>query len=277
MKVKIVSDSSSNVLSMKEIDYTSVPLKILTGDKEYVDDENLDVYQMVMDLQGHKGKTGTSCPNVAEWLDAFGDAEIVYGVSITSNLSGSYNAAMQAKQIYEEQYPERRVHIFDSLTAGSELLLIMEKIRQCVKDGMDFETTIQEVNAYMSHTHTLFMLESLQNLARNGRVNHAVATAAGLLGIRIIGKGSDVGTIEPIHKSRGEKKAIVTVYNSMKDHGYAGGKVRISHCFNEGAVDALIGKIRAEYPDADIEIGVCTALCSFYAEKGGLIVGYEGA
>lgn len=277
MKIKIVSDSSSNVLTMKGMDYTSVPLKILAGEKEYVDDENLDVYQMVLDLHEFKGKTSTSCPNVAEWMEAFGDADVVYGISITSNLSGSYNAAMQAKQIYEEKYPERKVHIFDSLSAGAELQLVLEKIAECIKEGMEFEETVQQVNAYMTKTHTLFMLESLQNLARNGRINHAVAAAAGILGIRIIGKASSVGTLEPIHKSRGEKKAITTLYSSMKDHGYAGGKVRIAHCFNENAAKSLAEKIYAEYPNAQIEIVLCTALCSFYAEKGGLILGYEGA
>lgn len=277
MKIKIVSDSSSNVFSMKEIEYTSVPLKVLAGEKEYVDDGMQDISQMVEHLRTFKGKTSTSCPNVAEWMDAFGDADIIYGVSITSNLSGSYNAAMQAKQIYEEKHPDKKVYIFDSLSAGSELKLILEKILECVKAGLGFEETVQEVTAYMTHTHTLFMLESLQNLARNGRVSHAVATAAGILGIRIIGKASDVGTIEPIHKCRGEKKAISTMYNSMKECGFDGGKVRIAHCLNEEAAEALAGKIHADYPDAEIEIISNTVLCSYYAEKGGLIVGYEGA
>lgn len=277
MKIKIVSDSSSNVFSMKEVEYTSVPLKVLAGEKEYVDDGMQDIAQMVEHLRTFKGKTSTSCPNVAEWLEAFGEAEIVYGVSITSNLSGSYNAAMQAKQIYEEKYPDRHVYIFDSLSAGSELKLILEKIWECVKVGYGFEETVQEVTDYMTHTHTLFMLESLQNLARNGRVSHAVATAAGILGIRIIGKASDVGTIEPIHKCRGEKKAISTMYSSMKECGFDGGRVRIAHCLNEAAAESLAGKIHADYPEAEVEIISCTVLCSYYAEKGGMIVGYEGA
>ena len=95
MGFRIVSDSSSNVLSMGGLNYTTVPLKIVT-EKEYVDNTALDLDGMMEDLRNHKGKSGSSCPNVGEWLEAFGDAEEIFCVTISRNLSGSYNAAMQA-------------------------------------------------------------------------------------------------------------------------------------------------------------------------------------
>jgi len=129
----------------------------------------------------------------------------------------------------------------------------------------------------MKHTHLLFTLRSLNNLARNGRVSPAVAKLAGVLGIVVVGKASDEGTLQQMHKCRGEKRAIETLYNEMKAHGYAGGKVRIGHNFNLPGAQQLCDVIRADYPQADIEIELSSALCMFYAEQGGLMVGYEDA
>ena len=95
MSFKIVSDSSSNVLSMGDVNYTTVPLKII-AEKEYVDDAALDLAGMMEDLRNHKGKSGSSCPNVGEWLEAFGDAEEIFCVTISKNLSGSYSSAQAA-------------------------------------------------------------------------------------------------------------------------------------------------------------------------------------
>lgn len=274
MKIKIVSDSSSNILEMKGIDYTSVPLKIIVGEKEFVDDKELDIKNMIATLAAFNDKTSTSCPNSAEWLEAFDDVDIVYGFSITSNLSGCYNAAMQAKMMCEEERPDVKIHIFDSLSVGPEVQLLMEKLIEFINAGLGFEETVEKMNEYMTHTHLLFSLESLANLARNGRVSPLVAKAAGLLGIRLVGKASDVGTLEPISKCRGEKKAIAEIIKLMKEHGYKGGPVRIAHCYNEGAAAALKEKIIADFPDAEIQLLLCTGLCSYYAEKGGVLVGY---
>ena len=166
---KIAADSSSNVLAMPGTDYASVPLKI-RAEKEYVDDANLDVAGMVADLRVYKGKSGSSCSNVGEWMEAFGDAEEVFGVTITKHLSGSYNAARQAAESYMEEYPGRKAFIFDSLTAGPGLMMIVEKIRECEAAGDDYETTKEKVLDYHNHCHTLVLLESMMNLARNGRV-----------------------------------------------------------------------------------------------------------
>ena len=129
----------------------------------------------------------------------------------------------------------------------------------------------------MNHTHLLFTLRSLNNLARNGRVSPAVAKLAGVLGIVVVGKASDEGTLQQMHKCRGEKRAIETLYKEMKRHGYAGGKVRIGHNFNPAGAQQLCDMIHAEYPQADIEIELSAGLCMFYAEVGGLMVGYEDA
>lgn len=273
---KIVADSSANMYSFDNVPFSFVPLKIITSAEEYTDSPELDLQNMVEEIRQTKGTSGTSCPNVFDWVEAFEGAENIFAITITSNLSGSCAAAMQAKADYLEQHPEAKVHIIDSLSAGPELRLIAEKLRELIQAGKEFESIVSEITEYQKQTHLLFSLESLTNLARNGRVSPAVAAIAGVLGIRVVGKASDEGTLEQLHKCRGEHKALAAIYKEMKAHGYAGGKLRIAHCFNPNAAEALKLAVLAEYPAADIQIEPTTALCSFYAEVGGLMIGYEG-
>ena len=276
MSIKIVSDSSSNVFSLAGVDYTTVPMKVIAGEQEYIDTPALNLRGMVDDLKAYKGKSGSSCPNVQEWLDAFGDAEEVVGVTISKNLSGSYNAAKQAAEEYMEQHPGRKAFIFDSLAAGPQQIMVAEKLRELVLEGHDFETIREKVLDYHNHTHILFCLESMTNLARNGRVNPAVAKIAGALGIRVVGdvKG---GLITPVHKPRGEKKATAALVEMLAERGfYDGALIRIAHCFGESNAKALQTAVLARWPNARFIIEPTTALCSFYAEAGGLMIGFEG-
>ncbi len=276
MKYKIVADSSSNLFHLADIPFSYAPLKIITSEKEYVDTPELNLLEMTDDLLTVKGKTGTSCPNVHEWLEAFEGAENVFVVTITSNLSGSCAAAMQAKEYYMNANPGAKVCVIDSLSAGPEMAMLVEKLREYILAEMSFEEIETAIFEYLKQTHLLFSLQSLVNLARNGRVSPAVAKVAGVLGIRVIGKASDVGTLEPMHKCRGEKKALESIFAEMKAHGFSGARVRISHCFNLESANQLKNMILAKFPGSDIIITECTALCSYYAEKGGLLVGFEG-
>ena len=275
MNYRIICDSSSN-LRPAQAHLATVPLKIVTDKKEYTDDETLDVASMLLELESYKGRSGTSCPNVADWLEAFGDAEFVFTVAITSNLSGSYNASVQAKEAYEEEHPGRRVCCLDTLSTAGEMVLIQEKLEELIAQGLSFDEVERAIREYMHHTHLSFMLERMDNLAKNGRVSPIVAKACGILNIRIVGCASDVGTLQPDHKCRGTKKALETIVKDMVEKGYHGGKVIIDHVYNPDAAAALKEKILAQFPDADVRIGLCGGLCCFYAEQGGLLVGYEG-
>lgn len=276
MKTRIVADSSCNIYEMEGVDYAYASLKIVAGENSYTDEKDMDLMEMIDGLKAHKGPSHTSCPNVADWLAAYEGADEIYCVTMTSNLSGTYNAASLAKNQYIEEHPEAKIYILDSLSTGPEMQIIMEKMKECILAGKSFEEISAEIDAYAKKTHLLFSLESLDNLAKNGRVNPLVAKAAGVLGVRVVGKASDEGTLQQLHKCRGEKKAVVKLYEEMKEHGYAGGKVRLAHIYNEGIADSLANMIRADYPDADIQKLQCGGLCTFYAEKGGMLVGYEG-
>ena len=273
--IKIVADSSADLIIPPSAAFAYSPLKIVTAQKEYIDDESLDVLQMVNDLHSYKGRSSSSCPNAADWLNAFGDAKEIICVTITATLSGSYNSAMLAKKMYEEEDSSRKVHVINSLSAGPELMLIIEKLQEFIGNGMEFDAICEKIDKYTKHTGLLFMLESLKNLANNGRVSPVVAKMAGLLGIRLVGKASEVGDLEPLDKCRGEKKALKTIFSRLKELGYNGGKIRIAHCFNEGAAKQLKEKIEASFKNAKIKLYNTRGLCSFYAEKGGMLIGFE--
>lgn len=274
-KVKIVADSSSDVLFLNGFDFGSAPLKIITEEKEYVDNDKLNVADMVNDLLKYNGKSSTSCPNTSDWLSVFGQADYIFCITITAALSGSYNSACLAKKMYEEMYPDKRVHVINSLTTGPEMRLIIEKIEELIGQEDDFEVICEKIDDYMKNTGLLFMLQSMKNLANNGRVSHIAAKMAGVLGIRALGKASDAGTLEMLEKCRGEKKSLEAIIEQMKNLGFNGEKVRIAHCLNEEFGLQLKEKLIEEYKNIDIELYNCRGLCSFYAEKGGILIGFE--
>ena len=271
--VKIVVDSSANIKELSGVSFACAPLKIVTSEKQYVDTKELDVHEMVKDLYSYSGKSSTSCPNTNDWMSAFGDAEEIICFTITSALSGSYNSACTAKQLYEDMYPDRRLLVVDSLSAGPEIAMMAEKAAQMISDGMGLDEIEKGLSEYK--TELVFVLESMKNLANNGRISKLAAAAAGILGVRAVGKASDQGTLEMLSKSRGTSKALADMIGHMKDMGYNGGKVRIAHCLNPQAANHLKGRLETLYPKADIMIEECRGLCSFYAEKGGMLVGFE--
>ncbi len=275
MKYKIVSDSAADLLAIDQAPFASVPLHIIIGSREFIDDEAVDLAQMEEALSAHKGRSSTACPGVDDWLRAFGDADAVFCVTITSALSGSYNSAMSARQQYEERYPGRLVHVIDSLSAGPEMVLIVEQLQELVLSGATPEIIRTEITDYTRHTRLLFSLETLRNLANNGRVSPAAAKLAGILGIRVVGQASDQGELAMLNKCRGEQCVLSSLLKYMKELGYQGGKVRISHNGNGKMAAALAAQIRALFPNPDIRIYAARALCSYYAEKGGILVGLE--
>ena len=250
MKSKIIVDSSANVYELPDVGLAQM-------------------------MRTYKGRTSTSCPNISDWLTAYEGADEVYVVTITGTLSGAYNAALLAGEEYEQNHEGARVFVLDSLSTGAESRLLVERLAALIKAGKPFDTVCEEIRAYHEHTHLLFALESLANLARNGRVKPAVAAVARMLGIRVIGQASDAGDLEVLCKTRGEHGALERMVLEMKSHGLTNGRVHIDHCCNAAAAERLKHMVHAVFPEAKVEVGTCGALCSYYAEYGGLMVGYE--
>ena len=276
MSIKIVSDSSSNVYTLEGANYSTVPMKVIAGDREFIDTPDVNVAEMVAFLRDYKGKSGSSCPNVQEWLDAFQGEDDVFALTISGGLSGSYNSACQAAELFMSENPGRKAFVIDTCSAGPQQILIAEKLRDLIHAGLDFDSIREQAIDYCNNTHILFCLESMLNLARNGRVSAAAATIAGLLGIRGVGDVRD-GQITTVAKPRGAKKATQTLVSMIKERGfYDGATLRIAHCFGEEQANALIDAVKAEFPNTCAIVEPTGALCSFYAEQGGLMIGFEG-
>lgn len=274
MSIRIVSDSSSDVFDVPGIDYTTVPLKVMFGSTEYVDEAGVDCEKMMLDLQGHTGPSTTSCPNLKEWLDAFEGYDEIFCITISSGLSASYSTAIMASQEYKSTHPEAKLHVFDSLATGPVLHLIIDKLSEGIRAGKTYEQIKEETVAYQKSIRILYALASLNNLARNGRVNATVARVISALNIRIIGDASDEGQVNILHRCRGERRSINAIVAEMQARGFAGGTVHIDHCVNLAGATKLKSSIEQAFPEADVHIHPCGVLCSYYADKDGLIVGY---
>ena len=276
MTFKIVADSSSDVLSIDRVPFSSVPLTIRAGERTFVDDESCDAAAMTEYMLSYKGKSSTACPSTQSWTDAFGDAENVFCVTLTSNLSGSYNSARVAGEEYMEAHPGRRVHVVDTLSAGPELRLVVEKLQELILSGLTFDEIVEEIEKYHKRAYLVFSLQSLHNFVANGRVSPALGALVGLLGIRVVGRASEEGTLEPLSKVRGDRKALPEIVRIMKELGWKGGRVRIAHNENPAMAETLRDMLKALYEKLDVTIDRCRGLCSYYAERGGVLVGFEG-
>ena len=274
-QVRLVADSSCDLLTLSGMDFVSVPLTIRTETAEFRDDAVLDVDGMVRALRDTNGRSYSACPNVADWEGAFGGCGDVIAFTITSGLSGSYGVACAAKESCEERDPSRRIQVFDSLSAGPEIALLIEKALSETRAGADFDGVRRAVQEYRERTRLLFALESMHNLAQNGRVNRLVATMAGVLGIRAVGQASAEGTLEMLGKARGARRTRQLMLSEMERLGYRGGSARIGHCQNETLALEIRDEIRQRFPAADAQIHPLRGLCSYYAERGGIMLGFE--
>ena len=272
--VKIIADSSADIKAVEGVCFQSVPMTIRAGGRDFVDNEQLDTAAMLDFLASHNGPSGTACPGPENWMSAFEGADEIFVVCITGSLSGTWSSAMAARELYLQTHPDVKIHVFDSLSTGPEMLLLIEKLASLIRAGKSFDEICAAGEEYLSSTHLLFILRSVHNLAQNGRVSKLVAGAIGILGIQILAVASEQGTIEPIEKCRGDKKARSALVQEMYERGYRGGKVRISHAQNSEAAIAIERALRERFPLADIKTRLCGGLCSYYAERGGVIVGF---
>ena len=275
MKRKIVADSSCDMWELNGVDFAVAPITISTDNKHYVDNQELDVHLMSEELAKYKGISHTACPSVGSWLDCYEGYDEVFVITLTGTMSGTYNSAMTAKGIYEEENENVKVHVFDSLSTGPEMRLLIEKLKEMIEEDLPFEEIVEKGQDYLNHSRLFFALKSLHNFAMNGRVSKAVASAIGVLNISIFATASEEGTIQQISKCRGEKKVVKSMIEHLENAGYHGCKVRISHADNLKLAHNVRDKILELYPNADIIVYPMGGLCTYYAEIGGLLVGCE--
>ena len=277
MKWNIVTDSSCDMKQFapddERVTFSSVPFVIRAGDKEFIDDEQLNTEEMVSALSEIREAGRTSCPAPETWLEKFKAAGSIIAVTISSNLSGSYNSACLARNMLLEQEPERNIAVIDSKSAGPELTMIVRKLHSLMDEKLSFDEIVEKLNRFADHTQTIFALTSFDNLVKNGRVSRIAGFVAGKLGMCGIGVAND-GRIDVKSKVRGTQKALAAIIEDMKANAFEGGQVLISHCLNEELALKLKALIRKNWAGSEVDIMPTRGLCSFYAEKGGMIVAY---
>lgn len=278
LKWNIVTDSACDLLhkdiACEEVGFSCVPFSIRIADKEYKDDENLNVLEMLTHMENCPTASGSSCPSPYDWEQEFLKSEQTVVITISGNLSGSLNSALVAKDTVLAKHPERRIMVLDSRSTGPEIALCVYKIVGWIKDGLDFETINEKAQEFLDKTKTSFALSSFDNLVKNGRMSKLTGFVARKLGMWGIGIASDIGTIAMKGKSRGPKKAVALLLEDMEERGFSGKEVAISHCENEDMVQKLKESILVRWPTAEIKVLKTRGLDSYYAERGGLIISF---
>lgn len=273
--IKLIIDSSSNMKSDPDHNVEVVPLTISFGGKDYIDDQNLNIREFLNDMNQNQVAGKTTCPSIQAWLNALEGTEKAIIITMTSGMSGTFSSALQAKTMYEEKHPTSQIIVVDSRSAGPELTIVLHGIEKMIQGDIRFVDLEEVIAKFRMRTHLLFILQSLHNLSLNGRVSPVAAKVAGLLKINLIGTASKEGKLGPLTKARGMKKAMRELLKYMKDDNYHGGEVIIDYCENEKDAEIIKDKILAEYPDAQVTIRPMRGLCSFYAEEGGIMVGFH--
>lgn len=275
----LVADSSCDLdpahHKLGNLDYRIAPLKVVVGDREFVDLPATDRNEMLAAMLAFKGASSSACPSPAEFAELFRQAAQTIAVTMTSGLSGTYNCAMQAMHMVHEEQPERKIHVVDSRSTAGSIVLLLRRLRELIERELDFDEVVRQIESYRDGMKILFSLSSFDTLVKNGRMSRAAGLVASALNIRAVAENTAEGTINVLEKPRGEKRAIermVALMSRYKDmHGCP---VVITHCNNPEGARALGERIREAYgtPAQDITVLECRCLTSYYAGDNALLL-----
>ncbi|NMA79431.1 MAG: DegV family protein [Clostridiales bacterium] len=278
MKNIIVSDSCldfNDDLLPVEDSLIRVPFNINISGEEIVD-KDLDIDELISKMKASKDKITTSCPSPNDYLEAFKKGMNAFAVTISAKLSGSHNSAVIAKRIAEESKDEGEVHVFDCKSAAAGQNLVVLKIKKLLEDKLSFAKIVEEVNRYIEGLKTIFVLDSLDNLIKNGRVS----PLTGLIGtalhiVPIMGDDGD-GNIVVKERVRGKKRAfdklIELIGKSNVD--FKNTVLAITHINAMEKAIKIKDELQRLYSFKDIHIFKGGGLSTVYGDDGGIIIAY---
>ena len=277
MSYKIVMDSCGELPESYKKDghFERVPLTLDIDGHLVVDDETFDQADFLKRVAASPNCPKSSCPSPHRYMEAYTcDADHVYAVTLSAELSGSYNSAELGKKLYEEEYGEKKIHIFNSRSASIGETLIALKIEACEKAGMSFEDVIATVDAYIADQHTYFVLESLEALRKNGRLSNLKAFVANALNIKPVMGATPQGTICQKDQARGVNRALKRMadYVAEEIKNPAEKIVAISHCNCPERAQFVKEEIAKRVSVKDFLILDTAGVSSLYASDGGIIV-----
>ena len=277
MEYVIVMDSCGECTArMKEDERViSAPLTLQVDDHIIIDDDTFDQADFLRKVAESPNCPKSACPSPDHYKEAFEKAEKrAYGVTLTAELSGSYNSAMLAKDLVLEERPELQIHIFNSRSASVGETLITEKIQECEEKGMEFSEVVETVENYINTQNTYFVLENLETLRKNGRLSNLKAFVASALKIKPVMGATPEGTIIQLDQARGMKKALVKMVD------YIAGAAEdpeqkilgITHCNCPERAEAVKNAILEKISVKDVILLDTAGVSSMYANDGGVIV-----
>lgn len=277
MNYKIIVDSCGELTEEMKASgrYETASLEIELQGKHIVDDETFDQAEFLKLVAESPECPKSSCPSPERYMEAYHcDAEHIYAVTLSAELSGSYNSAVLGRNLYEEEYGEKKIHIFNSRSASVGETLIALKAAECEEKGMSFEETVETVEAYIKEQHTYFVLETLDTLRKNGRLTGLKSVMATALNIKPVMGATPEGTICQLGQARGIKKALVKMVEQVaEDVKNSKDKIlAIAHCNCRDRAEAVKNMILEKINVKDVIILDTAGISSMYAADGGVIV-----
>ena len=278
MSFKIVVDSCCDLTAQmrREPCFVKVPLSIHSNGSIFVDDDTLDQADLLWAMKQSEDAPSTACPSPQAYLDAFqGDAEDIYVVTLSALLSGSHNSAEQARVLLEEEHPEKNIHVFNSCSASSGEVLAALKIQELAAAGMPFKRVVREVEQFIYQMQTLFVLESLENLRKNGRLTKVQAMITGALRIKLLMGATPEGEICKLGQALSMKQALSRLVDRIAaDPAHKGRTIAICHCNCLDRAFQVKQQIEANCQAENILILAAGGITTVYANAGGIVVAY---
>jgi len=277
MSYRIVVDSCGELTKEQKKDdrFASVALEMDVDDYHVIDDESFNQQEFLEKVKESPNCPKSTCPSPERYIEAFGkEAENIYAVTLSAVLSGSYNSAELAKNLYLEENGQKNIHVFDSKSASIGETLIAIKIQECEETGMSFEEVITNVNLYIDSQNTYFVLETLDTLRKNGRLSNLKALVAGALNIKPVMSSTPEGSICQLGQARGMNKALEKmVQEILKKVENCGERIlAISHCNCPERARLVKEKLQKAATFKDIIVLDTAGISSMYANDGGIIV-----
>lgn len=277
MSFKIVVDSCCDLTPamLKDPVFVKVPLTIRSNGSTFVDDETFDQADLIWSMRQSEDAPSTACPSPQAYLDAYQGADDVYVVTLSALLSGSHNSAEQARILMEEDRPEVNVHVFNSCSAASGELLVALAVQRLASAGMPFKRVVTEVEQFISQMQTMFVLESLENLRKNGRLTKLQAVITGALKIKLFMGATPEGEICKLGQALTIKQALNKMVDKVAaDASHVGRTLAICHCNCLERAFQVKSMIEAKCKFAHILITEAGGITSVYANDGGIVIAY---
>ena len=278
MSFHIVCDSCTDLTEedLKKGCYTLVPLTLLVDGEEIIDDETFDQADFLAKVAATKEAVKSACPAPESYMEAYSKADDIYVVTLSAELSGSYNSAVLGKNLYEEENGTKNIHVVNSRGAATTQVLIARKLNEYASQGMPFEEVVDKIEEYTTSLRTYFVLETLEVLRKNGRLSRLSATIAGALNIKPVMIGTRDGVIQKAAQARGMKKALAKMVEHMGSEGrdLTRRQFVISHCNCYERAVYVKELIKKHLHAEDVDIVDTKGVSSLYACDGGIIVSY---